>query len=180
MNKSAAVFDREKLLWVNAQHLKLTKPQIVAELLKPFLIDQGYDLSLPYSGEAIVELFKERSKTLAEMADDARFLFIEPDQYDPKGAKKYLRPVMIEPFEDVIILFEELHEFTGPSIQSTLEQYLAEKEWKLGKIAQPLRVAVTGKAVSPGIYEVLETLGKEKTLRRMRRAMEFMKNREQP
>ncbi|MBN2384319.1 glutamate--tRNA ligase [bacterium] len=177
VNKSAAVFDPEKLLWVNAQHIKLQPLEQVAAQLKPFLVQKGYQIEDCFPGQAIVDLFKERSKTLVEMASDAEFIFNEPQDYDPVGAKKFLRPIMIEPFQEVIALFEKLPSFTRSTITETLETYLGGKDWKLGKIAQPIRVAVTGKTVSPGIHEVLETLGQEKTLIRMKKALVFMQHR---
>jgi len=177
VNKSAAVFDPEKLLWVNAQHLKSVPPSRVAQLLLPFLKEKEYDLGTDFQGEVVVELFKERSKTLLEMADDAAFLFNEPQEYEPNGAKKFLRPVMIGPFQEVSQLFATLETFERKALHETIEAYLAPKGWSLGKIAQPLRIAVTGKTVSPGIYEVLEALGREKTLRRIQKAIDFMQQR---
>lgn len=177
VNKAAAVFDMEKLLWVNAQHLKIADIEIITRMLEPFLDQQDFDVPDDYSRELIVELFRERVKTLVEMAAASKFIFEEPTEYDPNGAKKFLRPVMLEHFEELIRKCEELSVLDRKSAQKIIEAILEKNDMKLGKLAQPIRVAVTGTTISPGIYEVLEALGKEKVLTRLKKAVDFMKAR---
>jgi len=177
INKAAAVFDIEKLQWVNSQHLKSSDVHELTQLLPEFLQYHGYNVPEDYPLDEVVHLFLDRSKTLQEVAEKAYFLFEEPQDFDPKGAKKFLRPVMIEPFEAIMNHFRKMEVFDHVSIQKCLEDFLVQKDWKLGKIAQPIRLAVTGQTVSPGIYEVLAALGQEKVLHRMDSALDYMRRR---
>jgi len=176
VSSAAAVYNPEKLLWLNAQHMKNAgNPRLAAELI-PFLEKEGIVSSKPPMDwlEKVVASLKERAKTLKEMAQMARFYFEDPIEYDPKGEKKFLKPAVVPLFEELIEEFSAIADFTEEEIEAAFTRVLERNELKLGKLAQPCRVALTGGTVSPGIFEVIAILGKEITIRRLNRAVEHI------
>ncbi len=163
---SPAVFDQSKLEWLNAQHIKLTPDAELARLALPFL-----QKSCPAATEEklvrIVPLLKERSRTLLEMAAGAEWYFIDTVSYDPQAAAKFLteksRPVLEAAAGAVAAAPELEHKALG----ETFKAMAASLGLGLKDIAQPVRVALTGRAVSPGVFEMMELLGKEETGRRL-------------
>ncbi|MBI5327877.1 MAG: glutamate--tRNA ligase [Deltaproteobacteria bacterium] len=177
VGKSSGVFNPEKLLWLNHHYIKEAKTDDLAKLLEPFLEVKGYavgtihELSLPN----IVKTVQERSKTFVEMADAAEFYFKENIVYEEKAAQKFLTPDMIEIFEAIRTRLENVTTFSHEAIETVFNGIINEKGMKLGKVAQPVRVALTGGTVSPGIFEVIENFGKEKTVEKLKKAIAFIK-----
>ncbi len=177
IGKSASIFDPEKLLWLNSHYIKEYDPARLAELLLPFLKEKDYKIpSRDYLVRAIVTL-QPRAKTLAEMADMMDFYLLEEIEYNPKAAKKFLKPAMVPVFEDLINKLKALSEFTEESLEKVFRATSEELGVKLGKIAQPVRVALTGRTASPGLFEIIDILGKNKTIARLEAALEYMKKR---
>jgi len=171
VGKSAAVFNQEKLNWLNGVYIRQEKPETLAELLLPFLEGKGLK---PRSGSWLVEVVKtlqERAKTLVEMADMAEFYFRDDFQTDEKAEKKHLPPAIKEPLEILISRLDSTPEVDEKGLEEIFKEIVARKNIKLGAIAQAVRVALTGKSVSPGIYEVMRILGKEEVLKRLARAV---------
>jgi glutamyl-tRNA synthetase len=171
VGKSAAVFNQEKLNWLNGVYIRQEKPETLAELLLPFLEGKGLK---PRSISWLVEIVKtlqERSKTLVEMADMAEFYFRDDFQTDEKAEKKHLTPVIKEPLEILVAMLDSAPEVDEKGLEEIFKEIVARKNIKLGAIAQAVRVALTGKSVSPGIYEVMRILGKEEVLKRLARAI---------
>jgi len=115
-----------------------------------------------------------RSKTLVEMAESARFYFDENFRYEDKADRKFLKPDIAPLVKETRVRLESLDGFTQKSLEGLFLCILDEKKIKLGEIAQPLRVALTGTSVSPGLFEVMEVLGKETVLRRMDKALQHL------
>ena len=179
IGKSASVFDPEKLLWLNSYYIKEYAPDKLGELLLPFLEERGYTIpDHEYLIRAIVTL-QPRAKTLVEMAEMMDFYLLEEIEYDSKAAKKFLKPAMIPVFEDLIEKLSELDVFTEENLEKIFRATSEELGVKLGKIAQPVRVALTGRTASPGLFEVIDILGKERTIGRLRAALDYMKKREE-
>ncbi len=177
IGKSASIFDPEKLLWLNSHYIKEYDPARLAELLLPFLKEKDYKIpSRDYLVRAIVTL-QPRAKTLAEMADMMDFYLLEEIEYNPKAAKKFLKPAMVPVFEDLINKLKALSEFTEESLEKVFRATSEELGVKLGKIAQPVRVALTGRTASPGLFEIIDILGRNKTIARLEAALEYMKKR---
>jgi glutamyl-tRNA synthetase len=136
----------------------------------------------PSEGPDLVEVVRaqqERAKTLVEMAEISAFIYKEFAEYDEKAAKKNLRPVAREPLEKCFEALKELEEWTRENLHKLVEDVSESLELKMGKVAQPLRVAVVGRAASPGIDDTLYLVGKDATLRRIQRALEYIKQREE-
>ena len=175
VNESAASFDPDKFLWVNEQWLKRAPSDRLVPLLATFL--EGADLDAGPSLEDIVEVQRHRARTLVEMAEKSRFVYNEPDGYAPKAAKQHLRGVALPVLNRLQERLGELGEWNVESTQGTVESVAEELELKMGKVAQPLRVAVTGESASPGIGQTLALIGREKALRRLAHAVEFVEAR---
>jgi glutamyl-tRNA synthetase len=175
VGKSAGVFNAEKLLDLNAQYIREAENPELAKALIPFLQKLGFsDLDEEKVCQAVGTL-KMRSKTLVEMAEGARFYFQEQIAYEEMGDKKFLKPNILELMEEIRGRLEKTEDFTQKGLESVFSAFLEEKQVKLAKIAQPLRVALTGKTASPGLFELMQVLGKEAVLRRLTHAISHVK-----
>jgi glutamyl-tRNA synthetase len=171
VGKSAGVFNPEKLNWLNGVYIRQEKPETLAELLLPFLEKKGLKpRSMDWLAQ-IVKTLQERSKTLVEMAEMGEFYFRDDFQVDEKAEKKHLLPAIKEPLEMFLGRLESVAEVDEKSLEEMFKEIAAQKNIKLGSIAQAVRVALTGKAVSPGIYEVMRILGRDEVLKRLGRAI---------
>jgi glutamyl-tRNA synthetase len=175
VQKSAAVFNPEKLLWLNSEYLKQSSPARVGALLVPFLEEKGYNSQQPVGGvEALIPSIRERAHTLVEMVEWSEPYVKDPVVMDEKAAQKFLKPDIapsLEKFKDRI---RALDEFKKDTIEPVFHQVLEEEGLKMGKLAQPLRVALTGRTTSPGIYEVMELLGQDRTVARLEGVLSTM------
>jgi len=172
VGKSAAVFNLEKLQWLNGVYLRQEKPETLAGLLLPVLEQKGLQ---PRSPEWLVEVVKtlqERSKTLAEMAEAAEFYFRSDFAMEEKAVKKHLTAAIKEPVQMLMAKLESSPELDEKGLEEMFKEIITARGIKLGALAQAVRVSLTGRAVSPGIYEVLKIVGKEEALKRIRSAIE--------
>jgi glutamyl-tRNA synthetase len=175
--KSAGIFNAEKLLWVNFHYMKALPLSRLAHDVKPFIAKKGW--TIPGDDvwlEKMIATLRERAKTLVELVEFASFYLNEEIAIDPKAAAKFLKPEIAEALAAAADELEALgDDFTEASIQAAFERVLARFSLKLGQLAQPVRVALTGGTVSPGIYEVIAVLGRERTVARLRAAIEVAK-----
>jgi glutamyl-tRNA synthetase len=171
VGKSAGVFNTDKLLDLNAWYIRESSDKYLAKELIPFFQKLGREDLDEEMVKGAAATLKERSKTLVEMAEKAAFYFQEEIIYEKKGEDKFLKPDALELFEDLKERLEKAHEFNQEGLEKIFAAFLEEKEIKLGKVAQPLRVALTGKTVSPGIFEMMEVLGKKRVLQRIDKAI---------
>ncbi len=174
VNRAASVFNAEKLAWLNQHYIKEADP---AHLAAQF----GYQLGKldidPSNGPDIIEVIKahqERAQTLAEMADITTYVYRDYDEFDEKAAKKNLRPVANEPLQKIREALETVDDWTEEAIHNAIEATASALDVKMAKVAQPLRVAVVGRAASPGIDITLKLVGKEACLRRIDKALEYI------
>ncbi len=175
VGKSSGVFNPEKLTWLNHHYIMETPAEELSELLLPFLKEHGIEAKGDERLAKIILTLRERSKTLKEMADSALFYFNERVEFDPKATQKFLLPENIGLFELLVERLSALSEFTHDALEAAFNSILEESGLKLGKLAQPVRVALTGGTVSPGIFEMMEAMGKDLALIRLKYALEFMK-----
>lgn len=177
VNKAASAFNPEKLLWINAQHMQRLSPEGLAQHLRPYLDAQGITEALLTRGpelSAVVALLQERAKTLVEMAGAASMFYVAPVSGDSKDVEKHLQG-QAALLDSLIHHLEALPVWTAAAVHSAIQELaVSYAEGKMGKIAQPLRVAVAGRAVSPPIDTTLALLGKDQTLARLRHAMTWM------
>jgi glutamyl-tRNA synthetase len=171
--KSAGIFNAEKLLWLNFHYLKERPLEQLAREVKPFIAQHGW--TIPGDDAWLCKMLatlRERAKTLVELVDFASFYLLDSIAIDPKAAAKFLKPESAEPLKALANELDAVAgDFTEAMIQSAFERVLAKFTLKLGQLAQPVRVALTGGTVSPGIYEVIAVLGRPRTVARLRSAM---------
>ncbi len=175
VNVSASTFNPEKLLWLNHQYIMNSAPEHVAHHLEWHMNDLGIDIG---NGPDLVEIVKaqrERCKTLVEMAQAGRYFYQDFDNYDEKAAKKNFKQGADEVLQRLMDEFKKLELWDGEKLHHIVLETAEAMELKLGKVAQPLRVAVSGSGVSPAIDITLSLLGRTKTLNRMERAIDYIR-----
>lgn len=180
IGRSAGIFDPEKLLALNADHIKAAPAEKLAPVLMPFLQDRGVAAEPGGYLESVINTLNARSKTLVEMADKALFYYQAEITYDEKAARKNLKPAALNPLQALCARLEALDRFTEPELEGAFKTVMEKTGLKLGKIAQPVRVALTGQTASPGIFEIIEILGKTRVLKRLNKAIDFIKNLDRP
>ena len=172
VHTSAAVFDADKLSWLNEHYIKSTPTQELAKHLEPHLVKTKVlqkDHGLSWQEIArVVPCLNERSKTLLEMAEKSAFFFKQQVEFDEKARNKFLTDEAKPLIEKIITELAALESYSLENIESLFKKIVEEEGMKLGKLAQPVRVALTGATVSPGIYDVILLLGKEETLKRLK------------
>ena len=171
VNKAASAFNPEKLLWLNQQHMMRAAPAALVPHLKAQLQRLGLDSSDQPLLEGVIVAQRERAKTLKEMAQNSRFFFVEQVAIDPKAATKHLSGEAPALLAQVRARLAALPHWDTGAINAALNELAAQLQSGLGKIAQPLRVAVTGTAVSPPIDATLALLGRVRTLARIDAAL---------
>jgi glutamyl-tRNA synthetase len=173
VNKSASAINPDKLAWINQQHLMRQPPSRIL----PELRWQLERLGIPAAGDAVLEAVilaqRERSKTLREMAEASRFFFEAPRGYDEKSARKHLTAETAPVLELSKSRLAALVDWRPAPIHEAIQAQAEAGGLGLGKVAQPIRVAVSGGSVSPPIDQTLAILGREETIARIERAIEF-------
>ncbi len=177
VNHAASTFNPGKLLWLNQYYIQHGTPERIAHHLSWHLGRLDID---PAEGPPLVEVVKAmqgRARTLVEMAEMSAFIYRDFEDYDPQAARKHLRPVAEEPLQRVREALAALEEWTPARLHAVVEEVARELDVKMGKVAQPLRVAVCGRAASPGIDVTLHLVGKQACLRRIDRALDYIRGR---
>jgi len=170
VNKSASAFDVEKLAWLNQQHMMRAPPARVAAVLRWHLEREGIFADDGPILEQIVLAQRERAKTVKEMAVNSLFFFRPPPAYDEKAVRKHVTPDVLGLLQEVVDGLGRLNDWRAESIHRVLSSAASEKGVALGKIAQPIRLAVCGGTVSPPIDATLAILGKSESLARIAKA----------
>lgn len=177
VGRSASQADEAKLAWLGQHWLKSLPMDELVDRVAPFLADvAGGTVGDTPALRALLDLLRERSHTLVEMASQTRWLVCREIDVDEKAAAKHLRPAVLDLLRDLRGRLEEVPEarWNEASLESCFEATVAAHDAKMGKLAQPVRVAVTGGPNSPGIYETLTILGRELTLARLDRAFRLV------
>ena len=171
LNKSAASFNTEKLNWINQQYLMSAPIENIIRLVQQRLqrLQISFDDSLDFA--AVVDLYRQRVHTINELVDSILYLFQDFDDYDEKAAAKVLKPVALLPLQRLHERLQALPDWTAAGIHAVLEAITSELEVGMGKVGQPLRVAVTGGSFSPPIDQTVELLGKDRSIARIERAI---------
>jgi glutamyl-tRNA synthetase len=177
VNKSASSINPDKLLWLNQNYLKNTDNELLVEPLKMSFQAMGLSIT---DGPDLIELIdvqKHRVETIKEMAEQSVLFYQDFDEYAENAAKKHLRQVVLESLSSLYESFASIQDWNNENIKFAIEGVAEKFELKMGKIGQPLRVAVTGTGISPSIDDTLRLLGKEKSLSRLRKGIDFIENR---
>lgn len=181
VGRSSGAFDDDKFEWVNGEWMKRLDNKDLAERWLPYLTQAGYDVaSVDDNLVNIVSVMKERARTLVEMAKISHYFFTDDVTLDEAAATKWLKPALAPVFEDIVKNLTALSEsnFDADTIKAVYAELCTQHDVKLGKLAQPTRVAATGNTTSPGLFETLQFIGRENSLKRLQKALDFMKQAE--
>ncbi len=171
VGRAGAVFDRDKLLWLSLEWIKASPAQRLAALLPPFIERAGYPATTDAARLArIAESLQERSHTLVEMVEQAAFYFRAPTAYDPQATAKFWGPEAPARYAALIKRIEVQEAFDTEGLEGLYRGLAAEMGLKLVDLAQLTRIALTGKAASPPIFQVAAILGRPETIERLRSA----------
>jgi glutamyl-tRNA synthetase len=174
VNVSASAFNTEKLLWLNHQYIMTAEPAAVTPHLQWHLDNQGINTEAGPAVEAVVVALRERSKTLKEMAAASRYFYQDFESYDEKAAKKNFKGEAALVLQKLLVQFTALVKWDGEALHQIVLETAQAMDLKLGKVAQPLRVAISGQAATPAIDVTLTLLGRSKTLARIQRAIDYI------
>ncbi len=174
VSRSASVFNREKLLWLNHQWIMHGPVENTARHLRWHFQQAGLDETQGPALEQAIPAFAERCKTLLELRDAMAFLYRPVEGYEEKAAKKHLKTTAAQPLEILLQKLSALDDWQAEPIHQAIQATATELEVGMGKVGMPLRVALTGMGQSPAINEVAVLLGRKKTLDRIRQALAFL------
>lgn len=177
VNKAASVFNIDKLLWLNRYYIKQASAKSLADRIGERLTYKGIAVEHGPAPVDVVEVLRERAQTLVEMAEKAEMFYTDYDAFDEKAAGKNLRPVIAGPMQAFRDRLEALEDWRVSSIHALVESIAEQFELKIGKIGQPVRVAVTGGGTSPSIGETIYLMGKQRALKGLNRALEYIEKR---
>ena len=175
VGRSPAGIDEDKLLWLSQHYIKTLSPKALQGYAQPFLErEAGAPVTWDAGLERLLELLRERSRTFEEMAQRAGFYLRDPIELEPKAARKHLKPGVRDALAELRSMLAELSDWSDAGLERAIQALLERLELPLGKLAQPLRVAVTGSSASPGIFETLCVLGSARTLDRIDAALAYI------
>jgi glutamyl-tRNA synthetase len=177
VNQSASAFNPEKLLWTNQQHIIAAPVERIGRELVVYLRQAGLDPNDGPDPVQVAEGYRERAETLVQMAASARYCYEDFDEIDSAAARKHLRPVILEPLKAVRGNLSNLPVWDKEAIAAAVEETADSCGIKMGKLGQPVRVAVTGGAVSPPIDVTIYLVGRERTLKRLDHAIKIVEAR---
>ncbi len=173
LGRSSAVFNPEKLLWLNQHYIKTLDAKQIGELLKVFLNKINIVCDDKWRLEKIVLALRERSKTMAEMAEKAKVFFEEKVVFEEGAYEKFITNEIKTILSDIADGLKDLSDFSIVGIENFFKEFVEKKGIKFKTIAQPLRVVLCGKTIGPGIFEMIEIFGKEESIRRISDAIKY-------
>jgi glutamyl-tRNA synthetase len=178
VGRSSAQADRGKLDWLNQHYIRTLPGKRLLEELRPFLDAVAHrEVAITPELERLVDLLRERSKTLLDLAERARFLVVEEIAYEEKAARKHLKPAIEPALHDLHGRLAALDEWSERALESAFDEVRGRHgDLPMGKLAQPVRVAVTGSSASPGIFETLAVLGRDRSLGRLAEAVHYLRH----
>jgi len=175
INRRNAIFDLDKCFWLNGQHLQKMSPERFAALSRPFVEKAGIDFGSEDQLDRALAMVKPKVKHLSDVPAWIGFLFTEEYPYEPEAVEKALRkPDALAHLAVLGQAFTSLKDWTHPAIEACLKETVATAGQKVGVFVHPARVAVSGKTVGPGLYEMLELLGKDRVLARFQKAAQLV------
>jgi len=173
LNRRNAAFDLDKCHWVNVQYLVSMSLERFTELSLPFIQKAGINYGTEADLKAVLAVVKEKTKQLNEVPDRISFFFTEDFAFEEEAVEKAFKvPGALEKLTALAARYETSESWTPETIEATLKATAAELGWKNKELIHPARIAVSGRAVGPSLYHMMEVLGKERTVARIRRAVE--------
>ncbi len=178
LGKSPSVFDPTKFLWLNGEYVRKIPTSRIIEMIVPLIVKKGFESPSRSRLEKIIEQMRERSETVNDIVDRAVYFFTDDFGYEEKASDKFLVSQNGEVLKNLERELFPIEDFSRENIKEGFDRVIENTGLKLGKIAQPARVALTGSTKSPGIFEVMEILGKDTVLSRLEKAISFINSRD--
>jgi len=181
VSKTAAIYDINKLTWLNGNYLRELDLDYITKETIPFLIEKGfikeYEAEEKYDYiKRVVAAVREKVKLLTELADGSEYFFKDISEYDPKGvAKRFKKDGTVRLLESGRKALEDAEDFKVETVEKIYRDLIDKLGIKGGDIIHPTRLALSGKTVGPGLFDIISILGKEECLKRMDKAIEFIK-----
>jgi glutamyl-tRNA synthetase len=172
-SKAGARFDYKKLIWFNHEYILRKDDADIARAFQPMLRAQGVEAPLERI-TPMVALMKGRVNFVHELWEQAAYFFVAPTEYDEKSLRKWWREDAWTYVSELCDFIGESPEFEGAVLEPKVMEWIASKEWPVGKVMNAFRVTLVGAAVGPHIFALTDYLGKDETLRRARRALEVL------
>jgi len=179
INRAPSTFNPDKLSWINQQYLKTKDLYDIVDLVKQRLQKDGISLDKDLDISSIVDLYRGRVKTINELADSILYFFQDFGEYDAKAAKKAFKAAALEPLQLLYGKLSELSSWNTEDIHAVIQAVTEELQVNMGKVGQPLRVAVTGGSFSPPIDQTVAKIGRRNSLARIQRAIELISSTQQ-
>jgi len=174
VNKNPAIFDLEKLNWLNGQYLRKILPERLVDLCEPLLVEAYGTHDLDYLRKVVL-VFHDRLVLIPEIVSLSNYFFEDEFSYDPKGVEKYFKSENTKKILETLAQhLKKVEPFTRENIEPIFKSLAEEMKVKLGEVIHPCRLALTGRTESPPMYDVIEILGKEKTIKRLEKALDFL------
>lgn len=173
VSKGGAKFDFEKAKWFNHKYLQMKPDEELADTFQRMLVEKGFvedsDKVLK-----IVSLIKDRANFITDLWEQSHYFFEAPTQYEPKAIKKCWKPEIVPHLSELVDFLENIKDFSAEKLEIEIKKWLAEKNYPLGNLMNALRLSLVGELKGPSIFEIIEVLGKEETVRRIRKAIEVL------
>ena len=170
VSKSGAKFNPDKTNWFNQQYLQTKSDEELTALYLPILKEKGI-LTDPLFVQKVVSLIKERAVFVTDFWDLSSFLFVAPTTYDAKASKKNWKEGTPELMTDLIAVISTIDDFTSETTETTIKEWITSKEIGFGKVMQPLRLSLVGALKGPHLFDIIELIGKEEAIRRIKNAI---------
>lgn len=171
ISKKGAIFDETKLIWMNGNYIREMPDDQIIPYVRDYLKTKKFNVGKTADSDfllSVISLMKPRANVLPDFVDSAKYFFEDPTDYDPKGINKYLRNADIWIYlSDFTKQLDALSEYDQATIENLLRAIAEERNISAAKIIHPVRLALTGKTASPGLFEMMEIIGKEAVLRRL-------------
>jgi glutamyl-tRNA synthetase len=170
VNKAGAVFNKEKLDWMNSEYIRKRTPEALLVLVKPLVEKKGYIVSDEYI-LAVIKLMQERARSINDFVDFASYFFERPTDFEEKYKSKHWTPDAKERLSEILVEFKSLDDWSHDPLEAIIRAYAEKKAISAGKLIHPIRLAVTGRGMGPGLFELLAVIGKKESTERMEHAI---------
>ncbi len=172
IQKKSAIFDQAKLEWMNSEYIRKKENFELLKLVKPYVEKYGCKFEDETYLLKVINLMKDRVKVLEDFVIFGRYFFEDPNDYDKEGIEKYWKKETNELLLGFLERLKKVEKYTALNIEAELRSFAAEKRIKASELIHPIRLAITGMRISPGLFEVMEVLGKETVIRRIKNALD--------
>ncbi len=176
IQKKSAIFDQAKLEWMNSEYIRRKENLELLKYVKPFVEKYGYKFEDDTYLLKVINLMKDRVKTLEDFVSFGKYFFEDPIEYDKEGVEKYWKSGTSQLLDEFVEKLKKIDDYVSLKIESELRNFAQEKNVKASELIHPIRLAITGMRVSPGLFDVMEILGKETTIRRIKNAINRLAN----